>query len=110
MSHVLSFAGDCSYTAESHIPMMNRFQRFLLVVSIFLASPRAPGRAQSVNDLKFENAPGWTWRLQPNGAGTDWTSANTGGLAMRLDELKGGKLLFELAHTLDSTHGIARFR
>jgi thiol-disulfide isomerase/thioredoxin len=29
---------------------------------------------------------------------------------MRLDELKNGKLLFSLAHTLDSTRNIARFR
>jgi peroxiredoxin len=89
---------------------MNRIQRFLAVVSILLASQCAPLCAQSAKDFEFDNAPGWTWRLKPNGAGTDWTSANTGGLAMRLDELKGQKLLFELAHTLDSTRDIARFR
>jgi thiol-disulfide isomerase/thioredoxin len=89
---------------------MKRSQRFQAVVSILLAAQSATLCAQQANNLKFENAPGWTWRLKPNAAGTDWTSANTGGLAMRLDELKDGKLLFELAHTLDSTRDIARFR
>jgi thiol-disulfide isomerase/thioredoxin len=90
--------------------MMKRINRLLTGGSVLLALQCATLSAQSASDLKFENAPGWVWRLKPNGAGTDWTSANTGGLAMRLDELKSGKLLFSLAHTLDSMRGIAKFR
>ena len=90
--------------------IMKRMNRLLTGASVLMSLQCAIMRAQSANDLKFENAPGWVWRLKPNGAGTDWTSANTDGLAMRLDELKNGKLLFSLAHTLDSTRNIARFR
>jgi thiol-disulfide isomerase/thioredoxin len=89
---------------------MNERTRFPTGVVLMIAIQCARISAQETGDLKFENSPGWVWRLKPNSAGTDWTSANTEGLAMRLDELKSGKLLFSLAHTLDSTRNIARFR
>src|SRR5947209_6194592 len=89
---------------------MKRINHLLTGASVLLAVQCATVSAQSASDLKFENAPGWVWRLRPNSAGTDWTSANTGGLALRLDELKGGKLLLSVAHTLESTRNIARFR
>jgi thiol-disulfide isomerase/thioredoxin len=89
---------------------MNRTKRFLVGARILIAIQCVTVSAQEVSGVKLENAPGWVWRLRPNSAGTDWTSANTAGLAMRLDELKSGKLLFSLAHTLDSTRNIARFR
>ncbi len=58
----------------------------------------------------FTNDDGWVWHLKPSGAGADWTSANIEGLAMRLDELKSGKLLLTLAHTEEATRDIVRFR
>jgi thiol-disulfide isomerase/thioredoxin len=89
---------------------MNERTRFPTGVVMLIAIQCARISAQEIGDLKFENSPGWVWRLKPNGAGTDWSSANTDGLAMRLDELQSGKLLLSVAHTLDSSRNIARFR
>src|SRR5437016_4412743 len=67
-------------------------------------------RGENGKEPVFTNENGWVWHLKPSGAGADWTSANIGGLAMRLDELKSGKLLFTLAHIEQSTRDIMRFR
>jgi len=67
-------------------------------------------RGENGKEPVFTNESGWVWHLKPSGAGADWTSANIEGLAMRLDELKSGKLLLTLAHTEEATREIVRFR
>ncbi|HSZ59044.1 MAG TPA: TlpA disulfide reductase family protein [Tepidisphaeraceae bacterium] len=56
----------------------------------------------------FGNENGWVWQIEPRSSGAMWHSANVNGLAMRLDEVKGGKLLFTIAYKADA--GLVEFR
>jgi thiol-disulfide isomerase/thioredoxin len=57
---------------------------------------------------RFENEQGWVWHIRPSEAG--WGTTATQGLVMRLDELKGDKLLLTLAHGQDSMRDMVRVR
>src|SRR5687767_1988358 len=56
----------------------------------------------------FDNEAGWTWHINP-GAFSQGSMASQG-VVMRLDELKGEKLLLTLARAEGSTRDVVRFR
>jgi thiol-disulfide isomerase/thioredoxin len=56
----------------------------------------------------FETEQGWGWHLRPIHAG--WGLTAQQGMVLRLDELKGEKLLLTMAHTQDSVKDVVRLR
>ena len=57
---------------------------------------------------RFENEQGWVWQIRPSEAG--WSTTATQSVVMRLDELKGDKLLLTLAYGQDSMRDMVRVR
>src|SRR6059036_3052217 len=66
------------------------------------------GAEQAQQKLKFDNEAGWSWHINPVAFSQD--SLSSRGVVMRLDELKGEKLLLTLARTEESTRDVVRFR
>src|SRR5688500_5676560 len=66
------------------------------------------GAEQAEQRLDFDNDAGWSWQIHP-AAFSQGTMASQG-VVMRLDELKGEKLLLTLARTEESTRDVVRFR
>src|SRR5688572_29920974 len=80
----------------------------LVPLACLLAGAGKPGDRGEAR--KFPNEDGWVWHVNP--AGGRWSLTAGNGLVMRLDDLKGDKLLLTLAHSPASTREkrIVRFR
>jgi thiol-disulfide isomerase/thioredoxin len=60
-------------------------------------------------NLKFENEAGWTWHINPAPFAPGDTTV-TAGMVMRMDELKGDRLLLTFAYSEKSGKDIVRLR
>jgi thiol-disulfide isomerase/thioredoxin len=58
---------------------------------------------------EFKTEPGWVWQLEPRSF--SWpANSSGGGMALRLDELAGEKLLLTIAYPIELSRDIVKFR
>jgi len=81
---------------------------WIISVVLLVAGCGVFGAEQADQKQKFHNDAGWSWHINP--AAFSQGSIATRGVVMRLDELKGEKLLLTLARTEESTRDVVRFR
>jgi peroxiredoxin len=82
-----------------------------LIISVISLATSLGSLGADNDELKpdFQNDTGWVWQMSPSPAG--WTQrAADGGMVMRLDELKGDRLLLTFAYPVASGHNVIKFR
>lgn len=81
----------------------------LVVLLLLLECPCGFGADNPGQKPAFTNESGWVWHIKPFNTSIPGSSASRG-LVLRLDELKGERILLTLAHSEKSTPDVVRFR
>jgi peroxiredoxin len=77
--------------------------------SMLVACCSVFGAEQPEQKLKFENNTGWVWHIEPTSLSPGSTMA-TRGMVMRLDELKGNRLLLTLVYAEQANQDIVQVK